>query len=59
MRVQGLDPHPRPLDHLARMGSADALAIDGRVGTVRFAELDDLVGRLAAVYTRFMRQSGG
>ena len=42
------DPVPRPLDHLARRGEAQAPALIDRAGSMTYAELDDAVGRLAA-----------
>lgn len=49
-----MEAHPRPLDHLTRMGRADAPALDGRAGSLDFAALDRLVGRLAG----WMRAQG-
>ena len=44
---QGLDPVPRPLDHLARRGAAHDLAYEDRAGTLDYAALDAAVGSLA------------
>lgn len=43
-----LDPVPRPLDHLARRGEPDAVALEDRAGAMRYAQLDEAVGALAA-----------
>ncbi len=45
---QGLDPVPRPLDHLSRRGAAHDLAYEDRAGTLDYAALDRAVGTLAA-----------
>lgn len=44
----GLDPEPRPLDHLARRGAAGDVAYADRAGTLDYAGLDAAVGTLAA-----------
>ena len=43
-----LDPVPRPLDHLALRGEPGAVALEDRIGTITFAQLDEAVGALAA-----------
>ena len=45
--VIALDPVPRPLDHLARRGEADAPALVDKGGTMSFAALDGAVGAVA------------
>lgn len=42
------DPVPRPLDHLTRFGEADVPALATRTETLDYAELERLIGRLAA-----------
>ncbi len=46
--MQGPDPTPAPLDHILGKGDANAPALSGRFGTLSYAELDALVGRVAA-----------
>ena len=46
--MQDPDPVPRPLDHLALRGAADAPAIEDRGGTLRYGGLDEAIGRVAA-----------
>ena len=43
-----LDPVPRPIDWLPQRGLPDAAALDGRDGPVSYAELETLVGAMAA-----------
>ena len=43
-----LDPVPRPLDHLALRGEPGAVALEDRIGTITFAQLEEAVGALAA-----------
>lgn len=38
---------PRPLDHLVLRGAADAPALAARFGTLSYAQLDELTGRMA------------
>src|SRR5690606_453747 len=42
------DPAPRPLDHLALCGAADAPALVLKEITLRYKDLEERVGRLAA-----------
>lgn len=42
------DSHPWPIDHLCRAGTNDAVALEGRFGSLTYAELDTATGRLAA-----------
>ena len=52
--MQAPDPTPRPLDHLASMGDADAPALLTREGLLDYAGLEAAVGALAAsLKTRF------
>ena len=46
------DPTPFPLDHLSQRGAPDAPALTVGEVTLSFAELDDAVGRNAAVLLR-------
>lgn len=46
--VIALDPVPRPLDHLARRGDADAAALIDRTGVMTYAALDEAAGAVAA-----------
>ena len=45
---QGLEPEPRPLDHLARRGKPGDVALADRAGTLDYAAFDVAVGTLAA-----------
>jgi acyl-CoA ligase (AMP-forming) (exosortase A-associated) len=48
VKVQGPDPTPRPLDHLALRGEAGAPALVTREGALDYAGLERAVGALAA-----------
>jgi acyl-CoA ligase (AMP-forming) (exosortase A-associated) len=52
------DTPVRPIDHLPQMGVADHLALDGRTGTLTYAELEGEVGRLASWLTGFGFEHG-
>ncbi|HKX22719.1 MAG TPA: AMP-binding protein, partial [Rhizorhapis sp.] len=53
-----MDSEPQPIDHLCREGTADAIALEGRFGTLSYAELDAAVGRLAAWLAQAVPQTG-
>ena len=57
--MTSLDSEPQPIDHLCREGTADAIALEGRFGTLSYAELDAAVGRLAAWLAQTVPQTGG
>ena len=48
MKLETLDPNPRPLDHLTLLGERSAPALITREGALDFAGLDAAVGALAA-----------
>ncbi|MBK5264744.1 MAG: acyl-CoA ligase (AMP-forming), exosortase A system-associated [Alphaproteobacteria bacterium] len=54
-----LDSQPRPIDHVCRAGTAEALALEGRSGTLTYADLDAVVGRLATWLGAQVHEPGG
>jgi acyl-CoA ligase (AMP-forming) (exosortase A-associated) len=48
VKVEILDPTPRPLDHLTSRGAADAPALATREGVLDYSALEQAVGRIAA-----------
>lgn len=46
--MQPPSPDPRPLDHLALRGAPDHIAVRGRFGTLSYAALNELIGRVAS-----------
>ncbi|MCF8708210.1 acyl-CoA ligase (AMP-forming), exosortase A system-associated [Rhizorhapis sp. SPR117] len=54
-----LDSQPCPIDHVCRAGTAEAPALQGRFGTLTYADLDAAVGRLAAWLGAQIHEPGG
>lgn len=54
-----LDSEPRPIDHLCRAGTGDAVALEGRFGRLTYDALEIAIGRLAHWLNETVREPGG
>jgi acyl-CoA ligase (AMP-forming) (exosortase A-associated) len=54
-----LDSEPRPIDHLCREGTGDAIALEGRFGRLTYGGMDRAVGSLAHWLREAVPEPGG
>ncbi len=56
--MQVLDSNPRPIDHVALSGASDAPALVTKSVTINYAQLESMIGTLAAALHRLVPHAG-